>query len=218
MSESRVEEYLTAARTEEKETNLPKPRSRVEALLEKMAGVEYQPRTHYVEKAFEDITWDGDTEGKVAGVTTQPNLNWYKVSDQILTEEDLLGATLIRFDGEVIEIAEKDFTRNVEEVLLCHYPSVVIVSAPTTYVDTTYPSAGVYFMGSSILGHAHSLKAKETVHKLDEKYIPDTIARVADVSAAKDYVLINSSTEGSTKKFKLTIDDNGAIVATEVTE
>lgn len=37
MSESRVETFLEAAMTEEKETNLPKPRSRVEKLLNRMA-------------------------------------------------------------------------------------------------------------------------------------------------------------------------------------
>ena len=30
--------------------------------------------------------------------------------------------------------------------------------------------------------------------------------------------IINSSTEGSTKKFKITIDDSGTISATEITE
>lgn len=132
-------------------------------------------RTHYVEKAFKDITWDGDTEGLDAGLTTQPNMNWYKVSDQIPTAADLLGAILHRFDGEIIEITEKDLRQNTEEVLTCHYPSVIIVYAPTTYVDTTYPSAGVYFFNAPTLGYTHSLKAKETVHKLDPKYLPDDI-------------------------------------------
>lgn len=40
--------------------------------------------------------------------------------------------------------------------------------------------------------------------------------------ATKKYVdskeLISSSTEGSTKKFKITVDDSGTLKATEVTE
>ena len=49
---------------------------------------------------------------------------------------------------------------------------------------------------------------------LDEVLIPDSIARVADLTQD---VIISSSTEGSTKKFKITVDDTGAISATEVT-
>ena len=45
-----------------------------------------------------------------------------------------------------------------------------------------------------------------TIKKLDEKFIPDM-----------DSVILNSSTSGSTKKFKITVDDSGNISATEVT-
>lgn len=52
---------------------------------------------------------------------------------------------------------------------------------------------------------AHELK------QLDEKYIPSTIQRVGDD------LILSSSTEGSTKKFKITVNDSGTISATEVT-
>ena len=43
------------------------------------------------------------------------------------------------------------------------------------------------------------------IHKIDEKYLPDTHS-----------VILPSSTEGSTKKFKITVDDSGTISAVEV--
>ena len=43
------------------------------------------------------------------------------------------------------------------------------------------------------------------IHKIDEKYLPDTYS-----------VILPSSTEGSTKKFKITVDDSGTISAVEV--
>lgn len=49
------------------------------------------------------------------------------------------------------------------------------------------------------------------VIQLDEKFIPDTIQRVGSD------VIIPSSTEGSTKQFKITVDDSGMLTATEVT-
>ena len=50
-----------------------------------------------------------------------------------------------------------------------------------------------------------------TIHMLDEKYIPKTVQRVGDD------VILSSSTSGSTKKFKITVDDTGTLSATEVT-
>lgn len=38
------------------------------------------------------------------------------------------------------------------------------------------------------------------------------------IAAARDSIILNSSTEGSTKKFEITVDDSGEISATEITE
>ena len=51
----------------------------------------------------------------------------------------------------------------------------------------------------------------ETIKTLDPMFLPTVIQRVGDD------VIINSSTSGSTKKFKITVDDAGVISATEVT-
>lgn len=46
-----------------------------------------------------------------------------------------------------------------------------------------------------------------TPNKMPEKYLPESV----------ESVVLRSSTEGSTKKFRLTVDDSGTIIATEVT-
>lgn len=141
-------------------------------------------RTHYIEKAFEDIEWDGNTTGLVAAIPANASSGgYYKVSDQVPTIDDLLGATLVRFDGAVIEITEQEFYQLDDKVLYCHQPHVIIVSEPTTSLwGDVYPEAGVYFMTYAAMGvYTRSLKAKETVYQLDEKYIPDTIARTVDL-------------------------------------
>ncbi len=55
--------------------------------------------------------------------------------------------------------------------------------------------------------------------KIPLDYLPDDLAKKtyvdSQISAEKD-VIIKSSTEGSSKKFKITVDDAGAISATEV--
>lgn len=53
---------------------------------------------------------------------------------------------------------------------------------------------------------------------MSETFIPDTIARVSDLTAPRTEFILNSSTEGSTKKFKITIDDEGVLTATEIVE
>lgn len=46
-----------------------------------------------------------------------------------------------------------------------------------------------------------------TPNKMPQKYMPESV----------DHVIINSSTTGSTKKFRLTVNDSGTVTATEVT-
>ena len=55
--------------------------------------------------------------------------------------------------------------------------------------------------------HFLSILDGESYNKLPEGYLPESV----------EGVIIRSSTEGSSKKFKLTVDDSGTITATEVT-
>ena len=52
----------------------------------------------------------------------------------------------------------------------------------------------------------------------DEKVDLSNFATKEYVDAPKMEFILNSSTEGSTKKFKLTIDDDGVLTATEIVE
>lgn len=61
-------------------------------------------------------------------------------------------------------------------------------------------------------------ECKQNAKLLDEKYIPDTVARVADVNAPKTEFVLASATENSSKQFKITIGDDGVLVATEIVD
>ena len=63
-----------------------------------------------------------------------------------------------------------------------------------------------------------TVETSEVTVPLDEKFVPDTIARVADLNAPKTELILISSTSGSSKQFKITIDDEGVITATEIVE
>ena len=67
----------------------------------------------------------------------------------------------------------------------------------------------VWTMAIRKTGDSHTLSIKsidEDIKKIDEKYLP----------SVKELNFL-SSTEGSSRKFKITVDDTGAIKATEVT-
>ena len=57
-----------------------------------------------------------------------------------------------------------------------------------------------------------------TLVTMSETFIPDTIARVSDLTAPRTGLILTSSTSGSSKQFKITIDDEGVITATEIVE
>ena len=69
-----------------------------------------------------------------------------------------------------------------------------------------HPNGALIVTEDTSASHTFSISRLVTeVVKIDEKYLP-----------TPEYI-IPSSTSGSTKKFKITVDDNGALTATEVT-
>lgn len=69
---------------------------------------------------------------------------------------------------------------------------------------------------SSLNNTTHTIKVicldKIGIKKIDKKFLPDIV-----VNGDKEMIL-TSSTEGSTKRFKITVDDSGNLTATEVIE
>ena len=100
------------------------------------------------------------------------------------------------------------------------YLDITNPNHPVTDVDTGEPWCFISFSHtaknaiiSTISGFSINSIYVQTAHELkqlDEKYIPSTIQRVGDD------LILSSSTEGSTKKFKITVDDSGKLTATEV--
>ena len=86
--------------------------------------------------------------------------------------------------------------------------------------DLVFPEKGVYFMFMQNVVYATGIASADSdtpeitwdgnigvIKKLDKKYIPSEL----------NEIILPSSTSGSTKKFKITVDDSGTISATEVT-
>lgn len=79
-----------------------------------------------------------------------------------------------------------------------------------TYIMNEADASGVFATRDTSASHTISVKRpEEVVTPMAEEFIPNII----DI----DSIIMKSSTAGSTKKFKITVDDSGNISASEVT-
>ena len=101
------------------------------------------------------------------------------------------------------------------------------------YVNrSTSPMASMFAKTKSCKYRDYIYEVTDAIKKLDPILLPDEAVlptvtasdsgkflRVSSTGAweAEEGMILNSSTSGSTKKFKITVDDTGAISATEVT-
>lgn len=145
-------------------------------------------------------------------------LNTVKVSDNIpawVADKPAINVWMSDLDGS------KQFNINSYSENLYFVMSVVVfvLQDGADMNGLVFPEKGVYFFtdgrtfttGISI---ATSDKPEITwdgnidiIKKIDKEYMPDDM----------DSIIIKSSTSGSKKKFKITVDDSGTISATEVT-
>lgn len=128
-------------------------------------------RTHWVEGNQTVIEWDGNTEGRdsfsVSGTTV------YKISDETPTTTDLIGGTLQVDDSPDGALTENSFLEM--EGGLGIAANLLVVQSADAFAA---PSTGVYATPCSTLTLTYG---STTYHPLDEAFIPDTIARTADI-------------------------------------
>ena len=86
---------------------------------------------------------------------------------------------------------------------------------PFSYTYNKTYTIGGFMTSDTSASHTISVKKiEETVTPMAEEFMP---VIPSDKMPTVPYLLVNSSTTNSTKVFKLTVDDSGAISATEVT-
>ena len=136
-------------------------------------------RTHW-EEGPTVIEWDGNTEGRECPADGAH----YHVSNEIPTVEYFINgvATVTMEDGSAQEMPITEDEIAVEE------NGIFWMGVCVAYVDEavvsgmTFPKAGTYFLCQEGLGYVSKLTyGSVTVHPIDEKFIPESIARVADI-------------------------------------
>lgn len=152
----------------------------------------------------ETVEWNGYT--------------YVKLSSAPISKEDMVGMTLMGNQNGVIfgePLNEQNIAEDEMNGIKVVYFSAVLLSVfgdiATDEVPFTKGVWAMYRYDDSDpdyppdIMYVITIKG-ETIHPLDEKFLPESV----------DGVIIRSSTEGSTKKFKLTVDDAGTVTATEV--
>ena len=163
-------------------------------------------RTHYEEGSQTVIEWDGNTEGRDSVGTV------YKISDLTPSIDELIGAIFVMSDGETLTITDSDvlepepgFVAITTAGVAVFYSEKITDSSGTTL---TVPSTGVYaeieetYVSSITYGST-------TIHQLDEKYIPESIARktatlpMPATASVGQYIVVSA------------VDESGKVTATE---
>lgn len=161
---------------------------------------DYMPEG-YPSKSGWSIEWDGNTDGliSVAG-------EYYKVSDMVPTDDELIGATIETSAGESFKLSSNYINAVTEDITLIGEGLALIVRKDNaTFNNVTIPQKGTYF---TVARDFYTTRlSTQTITPMAEEFLPSEIKEL----------IMNSSTTGSTKKFKITVDDNGTISATEVT-
>lgn len=150
-------------------------------------------------------------------------MGYCKVSDNVPTKSELVGGTILyNDDNEItnIELTENNITEQ-DGYIVCG-TQLIIVQNPSFVLmnkEFTVNSVGIYFL-CSILDNHSAYTSKLTygsgiVHTLDEKFIPDTIARISDINALRNKFILNSP-DGTS--FQITVDNTGKLIVVNIDE
>lgn len=138
------------------------------------------------------IEWDGDATPEDAEFIPYENYPLVKVSDDVLTAEQIIGSTITLSNGTVI-IPESNFVGELNNVVFATYSDggCYVASSPNANVvvdeaaGVVVPEAGTYFYNAR-KAHVVSIE-KETLKPIDPEYMPDSV---------KSFIINVSNTDG----------------------
>ena len=165
---------------------------------------DYMPDGYPSKSVSFNVEWDGNTEG----LTSLYDL--YKVSDLVVDPSVFAsGATLTYANGNTTfmstNAASKKYRITIEPGKITFGEGQVKI-----FTETPEPpfEIGVYFESDEYYD-VRKVTGAEVITPMAEEFLPN----ILDI----DSIIMKSSTTDSAKKFKITVDDSGALTATEVT-
>lgn len=172
-------------------------------------------RTHWMERPYEPIVWDGSTEGRdsidlsLAMGYPAGSVVAYKISDHVLTANEMSASKVhVTLGGDLTYSGELSATEQIpnalwmatydvkDEIGYDFYNGTLIVTAIagdfTSELGAVIPSTGTYSLPDTT-GHSVYIDINaDTYHTLDSRYLPESYA-------TKEYVdgLITGAIGGS---------------------
>lgn len=145
-------------------------------------------KTHWEENGQTVIEWDGNTDGRDSFVfsNSDNNVTFYKVSDIIPLPSEVIGGTEVFTNNDGTVFSYTITSDSVYENEGCFSALEVLFITKTDFtfngVSITAPSTGCYFpyLGGNYISNITYNSV--IVHQIDEKFIPDTIARISDIT------------------------------------
>lgn len=129
-------------------------------------------------------TFDGKLEGKEY-VVRNDGMFFVKITDDILDKEQLIGCKLILNTGDIFSIAE-DYVVDFDGGVVLRGLEVAVVTDVQLFdkMFDTMPSTGLYVLSVPDNLYVFQVITAEVgginFKQIDEKFIPDTIARISD--------------------------------------
>lgn len=159
-------------------------------------------RPFYINTHPYKIEWDGDTAGKTAvgGM-------YYKVSNITPDVLKLRNIKIVMSNGT--QWSREDVWSSIDEYWQVGEYAVICIKVKNTSVVSlglTFEETGLYFRKSNGIYVSNLEYMLASYVAIDEKYLP-----------ARTEIIMKSSTVGSVKKFKITVDDSGTLTTTAVT-
>ncbi len=184
-------------------------------------NVKWEDRLAYEDKEIIpplNIVWDGNTEGLENANPDPSGTPIYKMSDVIPPDEQIrtLVWTIyesgeVKYASDILKTAPSYnngnyFVWSDYGLVITKKDNVTIPGSLLGFNPVTIANKGIYLpVASTLVGD--SVEAVVEIIPIDKKFIPSEL----------NEIILPSSTSGSSKKFKITVNDNGAITATEVT-
>ena len=163
------------------------------------------------ETGFE-ITWDGDTTGRASATAEGAPYVWYKVSDKILTADDIIGATVTAVENGVSQsfVVTSDMIIEQEYGYVIGYSYIFIAAKTGDFNGMHIPEPGVYFLNASADGFSVNVSSLSTIIPIpfDDKYIPDSIARKDKVYTKDEVYTKNEIYTNYSHTMSITWDGN----------
>ena len=169
----------------------------------KTLNIRYLPKNMalgYETKQFDDIIWDGNTEGIISvqkdidmGANGVMQMMGYKVSDKLFTKSQLFGSEVVVFsEGQMFayELEDEDyfFDVNGNGSFLVGEGSFFVITENNTEADLsilvpglsiTFPKKGIWFTGTCVEGvllqYTTGIISSAEITQIDLKYLPTDV-------------------------------------------